>query len=201
MLPTVVIYNEKLPPSEELFGALQATSRALIVREGEATTREIGGESFTMNLPDGVTVKMRNAVSLNADGTTGFQADVVAPKSESQDAAMSEALKNIKENTLTRPKNKTVEPFPTLPDDKDKPYAEMEFPNVEYRLLELFRFWNVINYFYPYKDLIGRDWNDVLPEYIAKFEADKNALDYQMTAKEMAAEMRDSHGFMGGVNI
>ena len=77
----------------------------------------------------------------------------------------------------------------------------MEFPNAEYRLLALFRFWNVINYFFPYKNLIGDSWETVLPRYIPKFEANKDAADYQMTVREMVAEMRDSHGGTRNANL
>ncbi|HZN01804.1 MAG TPA: S41 family peptidase, partial [Pyrinomonadaceae bacterium] len=34
----------------------------------------------------------------------------------------------------------------------------------------------------------------VLPRYIPKFEANKDAADYQMTVRELVTEMRDSHG-------
>src|SRR5208283_626661 len=30
------------------------------------------------------------------------------------------------------------------------------------QLLAVFRFWNVIEYWYPYRDLIGSGWDDVL---------------------------------------
>jgi C-terminal processing protease CtpA/Prc len=76
----------------------------------------------------------------------------------------------------------------------DKPYTEMVFPNVEYRLLALFRFWNVLNNFFPYKELIGDSWQTVLPRYIPKFEANKDAVDYQLTVRELVTEMCDSHG-------
>lgn len=69
----------------------------------------------------------------------------------------------------------------------------MIFPDKNYRLLALFRFWNVINYFFPYKDLTGTDWNEVLPKYIPKFEANADAYEYQMTMRELAAETHDSH--------
>ncbi len=65
----------------------------------------------------------------------------------------------------------------------------MTFPNAEYRLLALFRFWNVINYFFPYKRLIDEPWDDVLPRYISKFEANKDAADYQLAVREMVAEI------------
>jgi C-terminal processing protease CtpA/Prc len=75
----------------------------------------------------------------------------------------------------------------------------MSFPTEEYRLLALFRFWNVINYFYPYKRLTDRPWSSVLGDFIPRFLENKSALDYEMTVAEMAARMQDTHGFVRGL--
>jgi hypothetical protein len=40
----------------------------------------------------------------------------------------------------------------------------MLFPNVEYRYLALFKLWNIVHYFYPYKDLLEKPWDQVLVE-------------------------------------
>lgn len=47
-------------------------------------------------------------------------------------------------------------------------YSQFAYPDAGYRLLCLFRYWNMINYFYPYKYLIGEDWNKVLTDCIPK---------------------------------
>ena len=52
----------------------------------------------------------------------------------------------------------------------------MSFPSEEYRLLALFRFWNVINYFYPYKDLLDTSWSTVLTDFIPRFLSFKRAI-------------------------
>ena len=36
-------------------------------------------------------------------------------------------------------------------------------------LLELFRYWNYVEYFFPYKYETDQNWNDVLTEMIPKF--------------------------------
>lgn len=36
----------------------------------------------------------------------------------------------------------------------------------EIRLLSLFKFWNVVESFYPYKDNFTEDWSRVLSEFI-----------------------------------
>jgi len=199
MLPMAVIIDDKLEsaldetlPVSEVFSGLQATNIVLIVQEGEATN-EVGIGSHTINLADGVVVRMRTTENVNPDGTIGFAADIVVPKSEKDDAAFNEALKNVRENTVHRTKNRTSELATALRGAKDKSYAEMEFPDSEHRLFALFRFWNVINYFFAYKHLIDEPWGDVPPRYIPKFEANKDAVDYQMTVRELAAETQDSH--------
>lgn len=80
----------------------------------------------------------------------------------------------------------------------EKSYKEMIFPITDYRLLGLFRFWNVINYFYPYKYLIGEDWNKVLIEMIPIFENAKDTIAYNMAILELSATLNDSHsgGFL-----
>ena len=75
----------------------------------------------------------------------------------------------------------------------------MPFPSEEYRLLALFRYWNVINYFFPYKHLIDRPWSTVLTDFIPRFATNTSALDYQMTIAEMVVRMQDSHGSARGL--
>ena len=45
----------------------------------------------------------------------------------------------------------------------------MKFPDTGFRLLALYRYWNMVNYFYPYKDILDKDWNKILNDYISKF--------------------------------
>ncbi|MFL6216307.1 MAG: S41 family peptidase [Blastocatellia bacterium] len=195
-LPIVVIINDTTPSEGEMWSGLQAAKHALVVQEGEAGA-EPGVGSYAIDLPDGVRAQMRTTELVNPDGSIGFQADVVVPKSATGDAAFDEALKNLRENRLSRSRNRmaAVESPQSAQDDA---YEEMNFPSAEYRLLALFRFWNVINYFYPYKHLISESWETLLPRYIAKFEANQNALDYQTTVREMATEIHDSHAFVSG---
>jgi C-terminal processing protease CtpA/Prc len=186
--PIVFIVNENSPLTKMLAG-LQAANMAFVVQDGDSS-EETGAATTNIKLPDNVVVKMRTAELVNADGTIGFAADFIAPKGE----AMREAQRIVAENKFVSGRAKTVSANASQVSQKEKTYAEMEFPNAEYRLLALFRFWNVISYFAPYKDLIGTDWDTILPKYIPQFEADKDALEYRITASQMVAEIHDSHG-------
>ena len=186
-LPIVVIINDKTPDAGEILSGLQATKQAVVVQEGQG---ELAVSTFTIQLPLGVRVRMRTAELVNPDGSIGFQSDVVVPvgQSDSAMAAALQSLQNFKPGAKRMAQTATAQLSA-----KDKAYPEMEFPNSEYRLLALFRFWNVINYFFPYKHLIDEPWDGVLSRYIPKFEANKDAIDYQTTLFELASETHDSH--------
>lgn len=76
----------------------------------------------------------------------------------------------------------------------ERPYPEMSFPDANYRLLGLFRFWNVINYFYPYKYAVGRPWGRVLDELIPELVNATDTVLYHKAIARMAASINDSHG-------
>ncbi|QKJ62703.1 S41 family peptidase [Flavobacterium sp. M31R6] len=74
-------------------------------------------------------------------------------------------------------------------------YKNFEFPEQNYRLLSLFRYWNIVEYFYPYKYLTDQKWDIVLREMIPKFKDAKNATEYQLAIKETAVKLDDTHTF------
>jgi len=76
----------------------------------------------------------------------------------------------------------------------EKPYIDMRYPDINYRLLGLFRFWNVINYYYPYKYAIGKPWASVLSEMIPKMIKATDTLSYHRALAKMSATINDSHG-------
>lgn len=75
----------------------------------------------------------------------------------------------------------------------EKEYKEMDFSDDGYRLLALFRYWNMIEYFFPYKHLIKKDWNEVLKQYIPEVVKANDELSYQLTLMKLLAEVEDSH--------
>lgn len=199
-LPMAAIVNDNSPSVVHVLSGLQSVGAALIVQEGNLT-KEPGVPTYTINLPDDIKVRMRTAEVVNADGGIGFQPDSVITKNESgRDWALAKALEIVNQNNFKHA-SKTTSANLSMRNFKDKPYPEMEFPNMEYRLLALFRFWNVINYFYPYKDLIGEPWDNILHRYIPKFEADKNALEYNYTVQELMAETKDSHTLIRATSL
>lgn len=77
-------------------------------------------------------------------------------------------------------------------------YGQMKFPDTGYRLLSLFRYWSIIQYYFPYKYLIEEDWKEVLEEFIPKFINTKNELEYKLTILELIARVHDTHANIWG---
>ncbi len=71
-------------------------------------------------------------------------------------------------------------------------------PDDGYRLLALFRYWNMIQYFFPDKHLIGEDWNNVLSESIPLFVNQKSDLDYRLNVLKLIARIHDTHANIWG---
>lgn len=80
--------------------------------------------------------------------------------------------------------------------DKENKYPLMEYDNVGMRLLGLFRYWNIIEYFYPYRDIIGEDWNAVLAEMIPQFLSGEDKQSYVLSVAELSTRIHDSHVFV-----
>ena len=75
-------------------------------------------------------------------------------------------------------------------------YSQMTFPDQGFRLLSIYRFWNIIQYFYPYKDIIDNNWNDILKEYLALFLNAENELQYEKSVLNIMTELNDSHFYL-----
>jgi len=75
----------------------------------------------------------------------------------------------------------------------EKPYQQFIYPDVGYRLLGLFRYWNIIQYWFPDRHLIGEDWKKVLTEFIPKFINVKNEMEYWNISQQLIARIHDSH--------
>ena len=72
-------------------------------------------------------------------------------------------------------------------------YKNLGYPDAGFRLLALYRFWNIIQYFYPYFYLIEHDWNEVLYEFVPKFINASNELEYKLVLLELMSKVQDSH--------
>jgi C-terminal processing protease CtpA/Prc len=72
-------------------------------------------------------------------------------------------------------------------------YDTLKFPDSGFQLLGLFRLWNIVEYWAPYRDVIGEDWNRVLAESIPSvaLAADHDA--YGLALLAVIAKIDDTH--------
>jgi C-terminal processing protease CtpA/Prc len=71
-------------------------------------------------------------------------------------------------------------------------YPEMKYPDEGFRLLALYRYWNMIHYFFPSKHLTDKDWNQTLRDYIPEFIHAENELEYELAAIQVIGDIRDT---------
>lgn len=69
-------------------------------------------------------------------------------------------------------------------------------PNKSQRILALARYWNAINYFYPYKHLMAVKWQDVLTEMLPDFASAASATAYQECFLKMNKDLAHSSAFI-----
>ena len=75
----------------------------------------------------------------------------------------------------------------------EKRYENLSFyDDSGMRLLALFRLWNIVQYFYPYRYMIEKEWDAALAEFIPKFLDGFTSLDYKQAIFELTNRLNDN---------
>jgi carboxyl-terminal processing protease len=72
------------------------------------------------------------------------------------------------------------------------------YPDETLRILALFRYWNILNYFYPYKYIMDQDWDSTLNEVLPLYVEAQSASEYDKAIMVLAKRINDSHAFISG---
>jgi C-terminal processing protease CtpA/Prc len=182
--------------------ALQHAGDGFIVVQGKSS-EDMVVPHLTLPLAEGFEVLIRTAELVTPEGGAySFQPDAEVradAESGSGGPAYKAALGLLEDPKTSRREDKArvPKPLPQAVWRPDKNYADMKYPDREHRLLALFRFWNVIHYFYPYKHLLDRDWDTVLPEFLPRFLAARDEREYVLSVYEMATRTQDNHTTVG----
>jgi len=107
---------------------------------------------------------------------------------------LSKKLNNIYLHRNTEP-NYYVSPAEELnPSFKNEAsYGSMKAEDDGFRMLALFRYWNIIEYFFPYKHLFAEDWSNTLKEFLPQFVTNRSPLDYRLTCWRLINRVHDTH--------
>lgn len=76
-------------------------------------------------------------------------------------------------------------------------YPDFVWTNKNLRILTLFRYWNYVEYFFPYKYQTDQHWDKTLTEMLPKFINTESEVDFHMAMKELIVKLGDSHAFFG----
>jgi C-terminal processing protease CtpA/Prc len=113
--------------------------------------------------------------------------------------SITERLNYIRENRNTGPNYYVSMAQADNPAfDNEKSYDNMRYPDAGYRILSLYRYWAIINYFYPYRDIIGEDWNQVLSSELPDFAGAKDEMEYALAVLKLTARLKDTHAMLWG---
>lgn len=82
----------------------------------------------------------------------------------------------------------------------ENPYSNESYPDDGFRLLSLYRYWNMIHYYFPYNKMMDKDWTTTLREYIPIFLNTENELDYEIAALKIIGDVQDTHANLWGGN-
>jgi len=72
-------------------------------------------------------------------------------------------------------------------------YPDYQFDQPVFNLLSLAKAWNAIEYLFPYKYMIGKDWKIVLQEMIPVFMDIRNRADYEKAILLLEVAINDTH--------
>ena len=87
-----------------------------------------------------------------------------------------------------------VKPGPVpAPVFNEKPYADVPTEDTGFRLLAVFRFWNMIHYYSPYRHLTAQPWSSQLETAISSVVGASNEQDYLLALAQLVGAVKDSH--------
>jgi len=188
--PIVALVSEHSRGVTDVLGALQCAGLAVVIQEGREAPQSLDPFHW-IDVSDSIRVMLRTQERVNPDGTIGFHPDLVVEEASAErDPALARAvaiLRGDEKPAAVRTPPPAVRPFP------EKAYSDLDPVPREYRLLGLFRMWNVVRLFYPYHELLDRPWDDTLVEFLPSFDAAESRLEYLLTTLALAARMQDTH--------
>jgi hypothetical protein len=118
-------------------------------------------------------------------------------------ADLSKALQSIYQNRSSAAKQFYVELAANVGNpqfDDELAYPGLKLPDSGYQLLALFRYWNMVQYFYPNRDIMADDpagspnyWDDVLTASIRGIALAPDSVSYQQQLMKFIANIHDTH--------
>ena len=72
-------------------------------------------------------------------------------------------------------------------------YVGVKLPDTGLQILAVYRFWNIIEYWFPNRDIIGENWDNVLQQVLPKIALAQDRDTYQREMMALIARIHDTH--------
>lgn len=79
---------------------------------------------------------------------------------------------------------------------KERAYENIKWDDQGFRILTLFRLWNIFEYCFPYRDMTDTPWAKLLRQFIPAFFNPENKATYEASIIRLMAHCNDSHGYI-----
>ncbi|WP_433834746.1 S41 family peptidase [Flavobacterium anhuiense] len=76
---------------------------------------------------------------------------------------------------------------------KTKNYFDLDYTNKGSRMVMLFAYWNLIEYYFPYKYVMDQKWDITLEQALPMALENKDEDSFYLTMRKLAARLNDSH--------
>ena len=116
-------------------------------------------------------------------------------------AELSATLQSIHANRTVSMKQFYVSQIPGVRNpsfDHELNYQSLKLPDAGFQILALYRFWNIIEYWFPYRDVVPEDWDKVLPDSLPRVALAKTPEAYKLAMIEVIAKVHDTHANLWG---
>ncbi|MDR7208400.1 S41 family peptidase [Flavobacterium piscis] len=113
-------------------------------------------------------------------------------KNELFSKSLSKKLKFIEENRI-QGKQFYYTSDPYIKVQNEIKYPDFKWTDKNLRLLALFRYWNQIEYFFPYKYKMDENWDAVLIQMLPKFITAESEMDFVLAMREISIKLDDTH--------
>lgn len=77
--------------------------------------------------------------------------------------------------------------------DHELSYADQPLPDAGYRILSLLRYWNMIEYWFPYRNQIDGSWDAVLGEFLPRVVNADTPDAYRLVLFALVTRIQDTH--------
>jgi hypothetical protein len=82
--------------------------------------------------------------------------------------------------------------------DHESAYPAVTMPDAGFQLLAVYRFWNIVEYWSPNRDIVGENWDDVLAAFIRRVALARDSGAYKREMMALIAMDHDTHANLWG---